>query len=201
MGTMRAEVLVVDDDAVQRADLAEMVSSLGFAVRTAADGKEALEVIDSGSIGIIVTDLMMPRMSGSELLQELAERGDRTPAIVLTGFGTIEQAVSTVRDLNAFWFLEKPVQAAVLRTLLERARKQTQLLDETDRLNRQLSYQGVLGELVGESPAMQEIFSLIRQIAASKASVLITGESGTGKELVARAIHQLSARGNGPFVA
>ena len=117
---MPAEVLVVDDDAVQRADLAEMVSSLGFAVQTAADGKEALEVLESGRIGIIVTDLMMPRMSGSELLQELASRGDRTPAIVLTGFGTIDQAVSIVRDLNAFWFMEKPVQPEVLRTLLER---------------------------------------------------------------------------------
>src|SRR5262245_58387879 len=105
MEVMRSEVLVVDDDAVQRTDLAEMVTSLGFTVRTAGDGQEALEILDSASIGIIVTDLMMPRMSGSELLQELANRGDRTPAIVLTGFGTIEQAVSTVRDLNAFWFM------------------------------------------------------------------------------------------------
>ena len=198
---MRAGVLVVDDDAGQRADLAEMVASLGFAAAMAADGKEALARLASAPADAILTDLMMPRMNGFELLKELAARGDRTPAIVLTGFGTISQAVSIVHDLKAFWFLEKPVQPAVLRTLLERAVQQNHLLEETQRLNRQLSYQGVLGDLVGGSPAMQEIFSMIRQIAATTASVLISGESGTGKELVARAIHQLSSRSSGPFVA
>jgi len=106
-----------------------------------------------------------------------------------------------VHDLKAYWFLEKPVQPGVLRTLLERAIQQHQLVTETERLNRQLSYQGVLGDLVGESPCMQEVFSLIRQVAPTTASVLISGESGTGKELVARAIHSLSPRGGGPFVA
>jgi DNA-binding NtrC family response regulator len=140
-------------------------------------------------------------MDGIALLKELAARGDRTPAIVLTGFGSMDQAISFVHDLKAFWFLEKPVQPGVMRTLLERAVQQSQLLEETDRLNRQLSYQGVLGDLVGESTAMKEIFSLIRQVAPTTASVLITGESGTGKELVARAIHSLSPRSQAPFVA
>jgi DNA-binding NtrC family response regulator len=198
---MRAGVLVVEDDPVQRADLVEMLSPLSFPVATAADGREALKQQAICPAGVILTDLMMPGMDGFELLKELASRGDRTPAIVLTGFGTIDQAVSAVHDLRAFWFLEKPVQPAVLCTLVERAMQQSRLLDETERLNRQLAYQGVLGDLVGESPAMQEIYSLIRQIAGTTASVLITGESGTGKELVARAIHQLSGRNDGPFVA
>src|SRR5947209_9321320 len=198
---MRAGVLVVDDEPSQRADLAEMVASLGFPVKTAGGGREALARLAATPVDAIITDLMMPRMDGFELLKELAARGDRTPAIVLTGFGTLDQAVSIVHDLKAFWYLPKPVQPAVLRTLLERAIRQTHLFEETERLSRQLSYQGVVGDLVGEGPAMKEIFSLIRQVAGTTASVLITGESGTGKELVARAIHQLSTRSDGPFVA
>ncbi len=198
---MPAQILVVDDDDTQRSDLAEMVRSLGFQTETAADGGEALEKLAHFSANAILTDLVMPGMDGIALLKELAARGDRTPAIVLTGFGSIDQAISFVHDLKAFWFLEKPVQPGVLRTLLERAVQQSDLLSEAERLNRQLSYQGVLGDLVGDSPAMKEIFSLIRQVAPTTASVLITGESGTGKELVARAIHGLSPRSRGPFVA
>jgi len=198
---MRSDVLLVDDDESQIADLTEMLSSLGFPVASATDGRQALNRLAATPFGVILTDLMMPSMDGFALLKELAARGDRTPAIVLTAFGTIDQAVSIVHDLKAFWFLEKPVQPAVLRTLVERAMQQSALLEETERLNRQLCYNGMLGDLVGESPAMQEIFSLIRQVAGTTASVLITGESGTGKELVARAIHQLSARRDCPFVA
>ncbi len=201
MASKRAEVLVVDDDERQRADLAELLVSLGFRVATAADGREALNQLAESRFSVILTDLMMPRMDGFELLKELAARGDRTPAIVLTGLGTIDHAVSVVHDLKAFWFLEKPVQPAVLATLVERALQQSRLWQETERLSGQLANQGVLGDLVGNSPAMRQIFSLIRQMAGTTASVLITGESGTGKELVARAIHQLSARRDGPFVA
>jgi DNA-binding NtrC family response regulator len=113
----------------------------------------------------------------------------------------VDQAISIVHDLKAYWFLEKPVTPSVLRTLLERAVQQSQLRKEAEGLRQQLSYQGVLGELVGSSPQMMEIFSLIRQVAPTSASVLISGESGTGKELVARAIHKLSPRCDGPFVA
>jgi DNA-binding NtrC family response regulator len=160
-----------------------------------------LEKLASFPVNAILTDLMMPGMDGIALLKELATRGDRTPTIALTAFGSIDRAISIVHDLKAFWFLEKPVQPGVMRALLERAIQQSHLVEETERLNRQLSYQGVLGDMVGESPAMKEVFSLIRQVAPTSASVLITGESGTGKELVARAIHRLSPRSGGPFVA
>ena len=198
---MPAHILVVDDDAQQRADLAQIVSSLGYDVTTAADGGEALSKLASVPASAILTDLVMPGMDGVALLKELAARGDRTPAVVLTGFGSIDQAISFVHDLGAFWFLEKPVQPGVVRTLLERALQQNQLLKEAERLNSQLSYQGILGDLVGDSACMKEVFSLIRQVAPTTASVLISGESGTGKELVARAIHTLSSRSGGPFVA
>jgi DNA-binding NtrC family response regulator len=140
-------------------------------------------------------------MDGFEFMKRLAADGNMPPAIVLTAFGNIETAIQTIHELGAFWFLEKPIQQAPLRILLERASRQSELAEEAERLQRRLTYAGVLGEMVGSSPQMQQVFSLINQVAPSKASVLISGESGTGKELVARAIHHLSPRRNGPFVA
>jgi DNA-binding NtrC family response regulator len=194
-------VLIVEDDPVQRSDLVELVVALGLRAATAGNGREALAMLGSSPASVILTDLVMPGMDGFELLKELAARGDATPAIVMTGFGSIEKAISIVHDLKAFWFLEKPVQAGILRALLERAIRHKSLVEETERFSSQLSYQGVLGDLVGRSAKMIGIFSLIRQIAPTTASVLITGESGTGKELVARAIHKLSPRSGGPFIA
>ena len=196
-----ARVLVVDDEQDQRNGLASLVSSWGFSVQTASDGQEALEKLSAFPAHVMLTDLSMPRMDGFELLRRLAVDGPGPSAIVLTAFGSIENALKTVRDLGAFWFLEKPIDANALRVLINRAAAQGRLTEETDRLQRQLSYQGLLGGLVGPSPAMQEVFSTIRQVAPSKAAILITGESGTGKELVARAVHDLSPRKNNPFVA
>lgn len=194
-------VLIVDDEETQRTGLASMISSWGLAVDTAADGQEALEKLATFTPHVLVTDLMMPRVDGFELLRRMGAQNIAVPAIVLTAFGNIETAIATIHDLNAFWFLEKPIQPRALRVLLERAAAQSRLTQETERLQRQLSYQGVLGDLVGSSALMQQVFSLIRQVAPSKAAVLVTGESGTGKELVARAVHALSPRGGGPFVA
>src|SRR4051812_26964178 len=112
--TTSTRVLVVDDDAEQCEALAEMVASLGFKATRASNGKEALEVQANQPADIILTDLIMPQMDGFELLRTLEERGDRTPTIVLTGFGSIEKAISVVHDLKAFWFLEKPVQPTIL---------------------------------------------------------------------------------------
>jgi DNA-binding NtrC family response regulator len=201
MAVTPIKVLIVDDEVSQRSGLASMVASWGFAAQTAADGQEALDKLAAFPADVLVTDLMMPRMDGFELLRRLAAQGGGPPAIVVTAFGNIETAVATIHDLGAFWFLEKPIQPRALRVLLERAASQRRLAEEAERLQRQLSYQGVLGDLVGRSPVMQQVFSLIRQVAPSKAAVLITGESGTGKELVARAIHSLSPRASGPFVA
>jgi DNA-binding NtrC family response regulator len=170
-------------------------------VETAGDGVEALERLNSFVPNVIVTDLMMPRMDGFELMKRLGADGNMPPAIVLTAFGNIETAIQTIHDLGAFWFLEKPIQPTALRVLLERAGKQSSLTEETERLQRQLSNMGVLVDMVGTSKQMQQVFDVIRQVAPSKAAVLVAGESGTGKELVARAIHQLSPRRGGPFVA
>ena len=194
-------VLVVDDEESQRTGLASMIALWGYAVETACDGLEALEKLTSFGAHVIVTDLMMPRMDGNELLRRLKAQGNGPPVIVQTAFGNLETSIATIHDLGAFWFLEKPVQSQALRLLLERAASQGRLAEHAERLERQLSYQGLLGDMAGTSQKMVEVFSLIQQVAPSRAAVLITGESGTGKELAARAIHALSPRRAGPFVA
>jgi DNA-binding NtrC family response regulator len=196
-----AKVLIVDDEENQRLGLAAMIKTWGCETEMARDGLDALEKLNDFAADVVLTDLMMPRMDGSGLLKELAARDAGIPSIVITAFGNIETALSTVYDLGAFWFLEKPIQAQALRFLIERAAHQRRLALEKEGLQRQLAYQGVLGDLVGASESMQQVFSLVRQVAPSKAPILVTGESGTGKELVARAIHHYSNRGSAPFVA
>jgi DNA-binding NtrC family response regulator len=196
-----ARILIADDEEAQRNGLASIIRSWGFAADTAADGQEALEKLLGDSISVLITDLKMPRMDGFELLRRLPAENLQVPAIVLTAFGNIETAVSTIHELGAFWFMEKPIQPSVLRVLLERAITHARIWEETQRLQRQLSHHGAMGHMAGNSPAMRRIFALVAQVAPSKAAILITGESGTGKELVARALHTLSHRAGGPFVA
>src|ERR1019366_1125382 len=135
-----ARVLIVDDDPQERDSLSTKVSALGYAVETAADGEEAMERLAAGAIDLIITDLLMPRMDGVQLLRELVARGDLTPVIVLTSLGSVDKAVSIVKDFRAFWYLEKPAQLSVLAPLLERALRQQSLVQETERLRRQLGY-------------------------------------------------------------
>jgi DNA-binding NtrC family response regulator len=201
MDTERPRVLVVDDEESQRTTLASMIGLWGYTVEQAADGQEALDKLESFPARAIVTDLKMPRVDGLELLQRLKTQGGAPPVIMLTAHGDLETHITAIHDLGAFWFLEKPVRSAALRLLLERGLQQSRLVEHAERLERQLSGRGILGEMVGSSRKMREVFALVQQVAPSRAAVLITGESGTGKELAARAIHMLSPRGGAPFVA
>jgi len=198
---LRSRILIVDDDVRQRSALVAMLPDGDFEAQVAVTGQDALDRLATFSADVIVADLVMPRMDGFELLRQLRDRGDLRPTIALTGFGSIERALSAVHDLKAFWYLEKPVEPRAFRILLERATRYNRSMQEADVLKRDLRLRGVLGDLVGTSPAMQHIFSLIRQVAPTSAPVLIRGESGTGKELVAREIHKHSPRSDGPFVA
>jgi DNA-binding NtrC family response regulator len=178
---VQTRVLVVDDEESQRTALAGMIALWGYAVEAAGDGEEALEKLSQQPVHVMITDLNMPRMNGEELLQRLKAEGGAPQTIVLTAHGNLETAVNMVHQLGAFWFVDKPVQTQALRLLLDRAAAQGRLAEHAERLERQLSYQGVLGDLVGNSPAMQEVFALIRQVAPSKAAVLITGEAGRAR--------------------
>jgi DNA-binding NtrC family response regulator len=195
------KILIVDDEASQRSGLAAMVSAWGMSPATAGEGNEALLKLAEFPADVIITDLNMPGLDGFGFLQRLRDSGEMPPTIVLTAYGNVETAVKTVHELGAYWFLEKPIQPGSLEALIRRAGSHAGLRAENKNLERQLSYKGSLGELVGTSSKMQEIFALLQQAGPSKACVLITGESGTGKELVARTVHALSPRRQGPFIA
>ncbi len=194
-------VLIVDDEAEPREFLGSVVSGWGHEVEKAGDGEEALLLLNAISVDVILSDLMMPRLDGFEMLRQLRERQAVPPTILMTAFGSLDKALKTIHDLGGFWFLEKPIDVTALELLLNRAAEQSRLGQENQELRRQLSFSGVLGDLIGQTPPMQEVFALIRQVAPTNAAVLITGESGTGKELAARALHDNSRRGGGPFVA
>jgi DNA-binding NtrC family response regulator len=195
------KILIVDDESSQRAGLAGMVKAWGMLAETACDGSDALDKVAVFNPDVIVTDLNMPHMDGYELLQALREQGDMPPTIVLTAYGNIETALRTVHEMGAYWFIEKPIQPNMLLALLRKAAAHQGLHAEKRVLERQLQYKGNLGQMVGKSPRIQEIFSVLQQAGPSRACVLISGESGTGKELVARTVHALSPRRQGPFVA
>jgi DNA-binding NtrC family response regulator len=194
-------VLLIDDDIDQLALLKKVTLSWGHQVETASDGADALSRLASFTPNVIVTDLKMPRMDGFELMRHLKAEGSLPPTIVLTAFGSIELALETVHDYGGFWFLEKPIDMGSLRGLLQRAGEQGRLASDNERLKMELTQRGVLGDLVGQSPEMLNVFALIRQVAPTNAGVLLTGESGSGKELVARAIHSFSSRSAEPFLA
>jgi DNA-binding NtrC family response regulator len=197
----RPRVLIVDDEEGQRSALRDLLQRWGYDVLTATDGADALEQLRDAWVDAIVTDLNMPRLDGTGLLSALQNLPGAPPAIVLTAFGDPDKAVDTVHLLGAYWYLEKPVQPRMLRTMLERATGQGRLARHSARLERQLSSQGVLGGLVTQSPAMRQVFATLEQAAPTRATILVTGETGTGKEVAARAIHELSPRRARPFLA
>jgi DNA-binding NtrC family response regulator len=198
------KVLIVEDEPNALMGLAELISGWGYRTETARDGVEGWEKALAWDPAIVVTDLKMPRMDGIELLTKLSEAGSglnsNLAVVVLTAMGSIQQAVDAMK-LGAYDFLQKPVDATRLRTILANATRQRDTEIELEVARRRLRESGVLGSMVGNSRQMREIFGLIEQIAPSNVSVLITGESGTGKELVARTLHDLSPRKLRPFVA
>ena len=194
------KVLIVEDEVHALMGLAELISGWGYRTETARDGIEGYEKALAWDPAIVVTDLKMPRMDGLGLLSKLTDSGNKIAVVVLTAQGSVENAVDAMK-LGAYDFIQKPVDATRLRTILGNATRQLDTELELEVTRRQLRQSGVLGALVGHSRHMQEVFGLIERIAPSNVSVLITGESGTGKELVARTLHDLSERKLRPFVA
>ncbi len=194
------KVLIVEDEENERVGLAELISAWGYRTEIAGDGMDGLEKATNWGPSIVITDLKMPRMTGMELLQKLAEQPQELAVIMLTAQGSVDAAVSAMKA-GAFDFIEKPVNPTRLRSILNNAARLRGTERELEVTRRKLRDTGVLGSLVGSSKKMQEIFHLVEQVAPSTASVLITGESGTGKELLARTIHDLSPRKGKAFVA
>jgi DNA-binding NtrC family response regulator len=193
-------VLIVEDDPATRTGLAELVQAWGFQTDEASDGEEGFRKVTSFRPAIIVSDLVMPRMGGHELLRTLKDQLSDITFILLTAQGTIESAVDAIKD-GAYDYLSKPVDPQRLRILLQKAVERQETLREVKLLRRQLREQGSFGRIVGNSPGVRSLYRVIEQAAPTSASVLIWGESGTGKELVAQTIHELSPRASFPFVA
>src|SRR5437899_2884695 len=193
------KVLIVEDEENERTGLAELISAWGYRTETARDGVEGMDKVTHWTPSIVVTDLKMPRMSGMDLLQRLAEQSQTVAVIVMTAQGTIDSAVQAMR-MGAYDYIQKPIDTNRLRIILQNASSLLGTRTELEVTRRKLRDAGSLGQLVGSSKKMQEIFHLIEMVAPSTASVLITGASGPGKELVARTVHELSPRRNKPFV-
>ena len=193
-------VLIVEDDPATRSGLAELVQAWGFLTDEAADGEEAMRKVTTFRPAIIVSDLVMPRMGGADLLRALKDQLSDITLILLTAQGTVDSAVEAIKE-GAYDYLSKPVDPQRLQILLQKAVERQDTLREVRALRRQLREQGSFGRIIGNSPGIRAVYRVIEQSAPTSASVLISGESGTGKELIAQTIHELSPRATFPFVA
>lgn len=193
------DLLVVDDDDDFRTAMARMFSRRGFHVQEAADGEQALAAAQQRVFHVAIFDMKMPGLCGVELLRQFKESHAECELLVLTGQGTIESAVQAMK-LGAYDFLTKPFPLKELEKLIEKAFERQQLRKENSQLRTLLQRTQPKCEMIGRSPAMQEVFRLIERAGPSDKAILIQGESGTGKELVARALHQCSTRTHRPMV-
>jgi len=196
---MKFRLLVVDDEKNIREGLAAALELSGYETAIAADGNEGFNRFLKGDIDLVISDLRMPGLSGEELLKKILHEIPDFPVIILTGHGTVETAVQSMR-LGAWNFLSKPVNLDHLSELVKQALANRELVLKHRRLLEEMERRENFASVIGSSAAMRKVFDTTSRAAPTKASILITGESGVGKELVADAIHNLSPRKDGPLV-
>ena len=192
-------ILLIDDSPDILANLSEYLRNEGYEVETSADGEKALSMIERKFFDIILTDLMMPNLNGMEVLKYVTENSRDSICMILTGYGTIKNAVEAVK-LGAFDYLTKPVKMDEILITLKRALEFRDLKRENQNLKNQLKRKYKFENIIGDSEKMHRIFETIEKVADTDSTILILGESGTGKELIAKAIHYNSYRREGPFV-
>ncbi len=193
-------VLIVEDNEGMASMLTAAVSAQGYEVIWARDGREAIQRLRESKLDLVVTDLKLPYKTGLEILQVARDQNSLLPVIVMTAHGTIETAVKAVKD-GAYDFLTKPFDPDHLLLLIERALEKQRLVTENLLLKDEAATQAGLPRIIGKHPRVLAIVNQIQKVAPSRTTVLLLGESGTGKELFARAVHGLSPRRDGPFVA
>jgi len=196
---VRRNLLIVDDDSAMREMLVSLFQEQGYASDAAESFDAALARLGDVEYDAVLSDIKMPGRSGIELVGELRRMRPETPIVLMTAFGSIDSAVEAMRA-GAFDYVTKPFEPEAVLFALERAFERRELERENRSLRRAIDRTSALGDLIGESPAMRDIFALVRRVANSRSSVLITGESGTGKEVVARTLHFASPRAAKPFV-
>jgi DNA-binding NtrC family response regulator len=193
-------LLLVEDKNELRAMLRKALERNGHSVDEAADGSAAIQKLRNRRYQMVLTDLKMPGASGLEVLRESKQADSTIPVILLTAFGSVDEAVSAMKE-GAFDFIQKPVDLDHLKLLVERATRQQELLRENLILREEFASRYGFPRIVGESPAMRAVSQQLQKVAVTEATVLLLGESGTGKELFARAIHHISDRRDQPFIA
>jgi DNA-binding NtrC family response regulator len=197
---MKKSILVIDDEETLRKALERFLKEQGYEVTSAADGQAGLIQLKEKPFDLLLVDLMLPQISGIEVIRKGREIQPGLVAIVMTGFGTIPSAVEAIRA-GAYHYVTKPFDLEDIASLLKKALEHSQLKEENLRLKKELREKYGFENIIGQSSRMQEIYSLVRKVAESESTVLIMGESGTGKELLARAVHFRSPRAEKPFVA
>jgi len=193
-------LLLVEDKNELRAMLRKALERNGHSVDEASDGSAAIQKLRNKRYQMVLTDLKMPGASGLDVLRESKQADSTIPVILLTAFGSVDEAVSAMKE-GAFDFIQKPVDLDHLKLLVERATRQQELLRENLILREEFASRYGFPRIVGESPAMRDVSQQLQRVAATEATVLLLGESGTGKELFARAIHHISDRRDQPFIA
>jgi DNA-binding NtrC family response regulator len=195
-------ILIVDDEPIVRRSLSELLTLSGYSVSTAVNGKQAMEILKTYNADVVITDIKMPEVDGLQLLKHIKNSNRNIPVILITGHGSIENAVAAMKQ-GAYDYITKPLMDNEIKIILERLIKQRQLQEENILLKEQLSnsQRTRFHNIVGKSLAMQKIYNLIEAIINTRATVLIHGESGTGKRLIAHAIHKYNEHERGkPFV-
>src|SRR6202049_154911 len=193
-------VLIVEDEENARIGYEALLRRWGHEVLGVASAEDALARFAEFAPPVLIADVELPGMNGLDLLAKLGDELKTVPAIIITGKGSEERVIAAI-EAGAFWYIEKPLKAAVLRSLLDRAMGRVRDRRQGEALTRQLRETGRLGDLVGGSKNMEDVLRILEQVSPSSAAVLITGETGSGKEILARTIHRLSPRAERPFIA
>ncbi len=200
MKKVNTRILIADDDPGMRDILELLLREWGYETESARDGQEALAKAEKWRPAVVISDVVMPKLDGLDLLRALKKSVPRCEIILITAQGSIDSAVIAMKE-GAADYITKPIDHKKLKVLIEKTLERTGALDEAEELEEHLKKRGIFGRLVGMTRSMQEVFKLIKDIASSNVSVVITGERGTGKELAARTIHDLSPRHDKPFIA
>ncbi|WP_286033070.1 sigma-54-dependent transcriptional regulator [Brachyspira pilosicoli] len=193
------KILVIDDEKNIRDGIKKSLEYEGYEVVTAENGEKGIETVYKGGIDLVITDLKMPEKTGEEFLHDILEFDKHIPVIILTGHGNIETAVDMMR-LGAYDFMTKPFNIDKMLLIIARALENKNIKKTNETLEKRVDYHESFYGMIGHSSKMLKVYEAIKQVARTKATVLIEGESGTGKELVANAIHQISDRAKQPYI-
>jgi len=196
---MRFKVLIAEDEIRMRQVITMQLSDLPLQFVETGDGREAIDLFDNDTFSLAITDIKLPKVNGMELLQHIKERDSELPVIVITAFGSIENAVEAIR-LGAFDYVTKPFKEERLRACVEKALHISRLTTEVRHLRKEIEGKYNFDNIIGNSSEICDVLRLAGEVAKTDATVLVTGESGTGKELLSRAIHFNSPRSTGPFL-